>query len=288
MAVGPLMPLKALLAGLERLKLYTTLPSLTAPGKFYCMLAGIMNIALTLPSLVFTPVADFYDASCRSIANRCRVALYGLPARSYDCEGILALHPRYEEKLTLILLKLLRPGSVFIDVGAHIGRYTLLASKLVGPQGLVIALEPVPENFATLHSNIKENNINNVIALPLACGKTNRPIEILVPPGRSGATSKNLPHFTGLPLKGKTRRVTAVKLDTLLLDILRLKKVDVIKIDVEGAEIEVLEGAIDTLRKFKPKLIIEIRQTTRPIVTHILESISYTLYKLDNTNILAI
>lgn len=62
----------------------------------------------------------------------------------------------------------LRKGDVFIDVGAHIGKYTILVAKIVGKEGLVIAIEPNPENYETLLENIKLNNLKNVIAVNIA------------------------------------------------------------------------------------------------------------------------
>jgi len=64
------------------------------------------------------------------------------------------LHPLYEVELATALSRMLCRGCVFIDVGAHVGRYALLASRLVGAEGLVVAVEPVPENYAVLLDNI--------------------------------------------------------------------------------------------------------------------------------------
>jgi len=113
-------------------------------------------------------------------------------------------------------------------------------------------------------------------------------LELLVPPGMSGATAKGLAHFTGLPLRGRSRRVVGFKLDTLVLDLLRLGRVDVIKIDAEGAGVEVLEGALEVLRRFRPKLLIEVRRSTYPRVMRILGGLGYVVEELDGSNIAAV
>jgi len=145
---------RILLAGLNRLKLYSTLPSPSLAEKLYCLLAGVLNFSLALPSLICPPIRDFYALSCRYVAGRCRAAYMGIPARASDCEGVLVLHPLYGVGLATALSRMLCRGCVFIDVGAHVGRYALLASRLVGAEGLVVAVEPVPENYAALLDNI--------------------------------------------------------------------------------------------------------------------------------------
>jgi len=78
------------------------------------------------------------------------------------------------------------------------------------------------------------------------------------------------------------------KLDTLVLDLLELGKVNVIKIDAEGAEVEVLEGALEVLRRFRPKLLIEVRRSIYPRVMRILGGLGYVVEELDGSNIAAV
>lgn len=193
----------------------------------------------------------------------------------------------YENRLTRLLLKLLRPGDVFIDVGSHQGRYTLLASKKIGVNGLIIALEPVPETFQVLMENIKVNRLNNVIALPLAAWNTYTVVDFIVPPGRSGATAKSLKHFSGLPIRGYKIRVIAMDLDTLILKILKLKRADVIKIDAEGYEVEILEGLSQVLRIHRPILIIEVRNRTAHRVLNLLKDHKYKVKQIDRDTLIA-
>jgi len=98
------------------------------------------------------------------------INLDGLRFRPVDSESIRILSPVYERWMRDYLSNL-GSGDVFLDVGAHIGKYTILAAKRVGSEGLVIAVEPHPENYRTLIENIKLNSLNNVIALNIAAWK---------------------------------------------------------------------------------------------------------------------
>jgi hypothetical protein len=83
---------------------------------------------------------------------------------------LLELIPEYEREVFDKLFDVLRSGSVFVDVGAHIGRYSLPIAKLVGENGLVIAVEPNPPAFKSLLMGVKLNNLRNVLALNIALG----------------------------------------------------------------------------------------------------------------------
>jgi hypothetical protein len=83
---------------------------------------------------------------------------------------LLEIVPVYERKVFDKLFGFLKSGSVFIDVGAHIGRYSFPIAKLVGKDGLVIAIEPAPLAFKALLTGIKLNNLRNVLALNTALG----------------------------------------------------------------------------------------------------------------------
>ncbi len=228
---------KLLSTATKRLSLYLTLPS-RIRDKILIFFSGFLNISLTIPSLVNKDIYRVYDFLCRVASSRVYIEFENFMVRSCDCEGMLVFHPNYEYTLTITLLRLLKRGSIFVDIGAHLGRYTILASKIVGPQGLVIALEPIPETYKVLKDNVKKNNLNNIIVLPLAAWNVNTTLEFTVPPGRSGSTAKSLKHVSGIQLRGRKVRVKATTLDMLILEKLNLKRVDVIKIDVEGARLK--------------------------------------------------
>jgi hypothetical protein len=105
----------------------------------------------------------------RELSNR--LAL-GIPIKVNDTwyvltcvSDLLELAPEYEREVFDKLFNVLRPGSVFIDVGAHIGRYSFPIAKLVGENGLVIAIEPDPLAFKALLMGVKLNNLRNVFSI---------------------------------------------------------------------------------------------------------------------------
>jgi FkbM family methyltransferase len=138
-----------------------------------------------------------------------------------------------------------KPGNTVIDVGAHIGLYTLIAAKKVGPSGKVIAIEPDPENCNLLKRNVELNRLTNVTILECAAFSSNSKLKLYLPGKERG--------FTKLSTIMANRAVTEnfLEIDATTLDHLMLMQgiaeVNWIKIDVEGAELEVLKGAIVTL-----------------------------------------
>ena len=182
------------------------------------------------------------------------------------CEGCLFLVERgmdvgfclfdgYEEPVRRVL----RPseGDVVIDVGAFIGRYAITAAKAVGPDGLVVAIEPHPTNFKILMKNVRLNRLNNVICLNCAAWDRDGHLT-LYESAWSGHHS-----LLAQVAKGYIK-VRAKKLDSIAEE-LGLGKVDWAKIDVEGAELRVLKGMRNILRQNRGrlKLMIEVHGSER-------------------------
>jgi FkbM family methyltransferase len=146
-------------------------------------------------------------------------------------------------------------------------------------KGLVIAFEPDPDNFKVLLLNVKMNNLKNVIAFPYAIGKSNGIIKL----HKSRFTSL---HSTVKFPQEYTRsiEVRAITLDTLAENI-GIKKIDWIKIDVEGGEAEVLEGAINTLKLAK-RIIIEVEKSNLKRVLNLVKSYKFRAYIVSESYIL--
>jgi FkbM family methyltransferase len=136
---------------------------------------------------------------------------------------------------------------VVIDVGANVGMFTIKSIKEVGNDGLVIAIEPEPRNLVLLRKNTKI--FNNVIVVPKAVGDSKRKIKLFIANTSGGHSIK----------RNKGHGYIEVEIDLLdnIISELGAKRVDFIKIDVEGAEKEVLEGAKEILLKFHPKIALE-------------------------------
>jgi FkbM family methyltransferase len=171
----------------------------------------------------------------------------------------------------------LKEGDVVVDVGAHIGPYTIIASKRVGPNGKVVAIEADPDNFNILTRNIHLNKLTNVVALNYAVYSREEKIKLYLPSGgkfHESYTKFNTIMSDRAPGEGKFVEVAANTLDSLLQSN-QIKQEDVnwIKIDVEGAEYEVLKGAEGTLSNSKDiALLIEVHNLSSG--TNLYESIS--------------
>jgi FkbM family methyltransferase len=163
-----------------------------------------------------------------------------------------------------------KQGDIVVDIGANIGRYTLIASKRVGTDGKVVAIEAHPGNFEMLNRNIKLNRLTNVIPLNYAAYSKETKVKLYVPDEESGYTI----YHTLMERTGKKFvEVDAITLDYLLLQLNGIREgvveVNWIKIDVEGVEFEVLKGATNVLSKSKDiALLIEVHgiDNYRPLI----------------------
>jgi len=184
-----------------------------------------------------------------------------------DKTSFEVIQPRYEKFEQAWFQP--RKGDVVVDIGSHIGKYTIEAAAAVGEEGKVIAVEPLLTNFKILRKNISLNKLSNVAVFNLAAWHSNCELEFYI--GTSSALGGAMKDF-GL---GKIK-VEGTKMDTLL-NRLNIKSVDWIKIDVEGAEYEVLLGLEETLRNSKPRLLIEVFLKNLNSVRNLLGRIGYNI-----------
>lgn len=162
------------------------------------------------------------------------------------------LRGRYERETTDLCGQLLRSAMTVVDLGANVGFYTLLAARLVGPRGRVYAFEPHPVNLRLLERNIQLNKYDNVTTVPRAvsnfCGATS-----LVVGNGPGVSSL----YSGPLTSAKTMDVETTTLDEFFSSE-GWPAVDLIKIDIEGAECAALDGMSElSARNPGLKLIIE-------------------------------
>ena len=166
---------------------------------------------------------------------------------------------RYEQETTKLFTELVKPGMVVIDVGAHVGYYSLLAARQVGPSGKVYSFEPEPSNHQLLLENIKGNGYRNIVAVRKAVSSHSGSTTLFLTALDNGRHSA---YHHGLPERGSL----AVETTTVdaFLDSEGWPKVDLVKVDVEGAEQDVLEGmgrllqkstALTLIIEFSPNLL---------------------------------
>ncbi|MGH9533422.1 MAG: FkbM family methyltransferase [Terriglobales bacterium] len=140
-------------------------------------------------------------------------------------------------------------NGVAVDVGAHIGFYSLLLARLAGPAGMVFSYEPVPYTYALLRANLRRNAAANVVAQPVAVGAHPASVRMApAPGGRLGWSRVDVAGELAAP---------ATTLDAEV-ERFRIGRVDFIKVDVEGYEMEVMTGAQMVLRRFRPVVMYEI------------------------------
>ncbi|MBS3085408.1 FkbM family methyltransferase [Candidatus Pacearchaeota archaeon] len=172
---------------------------------------------------------------------------------------------------------------VFIDIGANIGKYSIKVGNRIKNKGKIIAIEPEPRNVKIIKKNKEINKLNNFTVVEAACAAEDGLTDLYIDeiPGHHSLIKEyhhGLDNNAKIP--DKNIKVKKIKLDNLLRS-LDIKKVELIKIDVEGAELEVLKGAIKTL-KMHPKVIFESRGKTVGKIKTLLKKFNYSVKRIDN------
>ncbi len=178
----------------------------------------------------------------------------------------------------------LSEGSVFLDVGAHIGFFSMRAAVRLGKTGRILAFEPNPETLKLLRDNVAANHAENVIVEPIACTDREQTLTLYAAPSMNTGASSLARENADLSAEEPPRPYTVRgrPIDDVVRE-LNLARVDAIKIDVEGAEVYVLRGAVNTLKRFHPKLVVEqvprqlaSLQTTLEDLIAVLKEAGYT------------
>jgi len=170
----------------------------------------------------------------------------------------------YESETSNFIGSILQPGDTFVDIGAHVGYFSMLASQLVGPGGAVYSFEPEPRNFSHLLEHIEVNRATNVRPMHMAVGAAPSVADFFVNADNDGGHA--LWEVGRHPFNERsreaptTRKVFVTSLDTIFQgrDMRTLKA---IKMDAEGAEFAILVGARELLRRARvPFIIAEINR----------------------------
>jgi len=143
-------------------------------------------------------------------------------------------------------------GGTFVDVGANLGYYSVAASRWVGAAGKVFAFEPVPRTRSLLTANLELNRCENVEVLPLACSRACGRARMVT---ASDTGWSRLARDDGGDLDVDTTTIDAFVADR------GLDRLDVLKIDVEGADFDVVRGAERTIERFRPAVLVEVEHT---------------------------
>jgi len=197
--------------------------------------------------------------------------IYGKNRPGFGGRGVYIFRDSLEPEF-YYLEKLLDRSGVFVDVGASTGIYTIKAALHYGDSGLVLSLEPFPDVFATLCYNIQANNLSNVRLRNICAGAVTGEGSLWL--------NSNRPNLFSLHRddpRAQSMRTLTVALDDLF-KLEKLSRLDYLKIDVEGAEQEILNGARSIIKQYRP-----IIQTEMIMKDFLLKLPSYTVFRAPNS-----
>jgi FkbM family methyltransferase len=194
----------------------------------------------------------------------------------FDCQGALSgyrmcidwtrfrsfVYGTWEPAVTSAIVATVQPGMTVIDIGAHIGYYTLLFAKCVGSAGQIFSFEPLAGNYALLQKNIGLNDLRQVHALNEAVFSRTGEITITVPDEQPNPGSGSVYLEAG----AQNFLVHATTVDAFCQQ--SSIRPDILKMDVEGAEYEVLRGAKATIDRFRPSMMIELHHFDGNLAAH--------------------
>lgn len=191
------------------------------------------------------------------------------------------VHGKKREQTTMDLFEILIDfGDTVIELGAHIGYISLYFAKLVGDNGNVVVFEPGPDNFKYLYRNVSQNK--NITAIQKAVSDADGELPFYVE-AFSGQNNSLIENFQGLSLNSSHANVES-HYETIIVDVITLdtyteeiSDIQFLKIDVEGAELKVLNGAKHTIQRFQPIIMVESVFNNQSIL-NFFRDIDYVLF----------
>ncbi len=184
----------------------------------------------------------------------------------------------YEYKIQKFLMEIIRPDSVFYDLGANIGFYSLLVAGIAGPSGRCFAFEPVASNVRRLEWNIKLNQMDQIHVIPMAVSNK---VETAI--FRLGAN-----HSMGTLCDNEALQITknCIAIPVTTIDHFVFSEgnppPDIIKIDIEGGEGNAMTGMIEVLKRFRPYLVCEVSGGDSAL--KIWDALKHTDYRVYDVN----
>ena len=168
----------------------------------------------------------------------------------------------HEAACLSLLDQILKPGMVFVDVGANQGEFTVFAAKRL-TAGKVLAFEPIGPIYHSLRQNVELNKFENVIPFNIGLSDDTGSVDFFMEPS-GGSDLPNEGLATMYRARDRSIPVGAALLKVFdhVFEETGLDRLDVVKIDVEGAELSVLRGAVGTIRKYIPRLLLEVNEMT--------------------------
>lgn len=196
----------------------------------------------------------------------------------------------HEKATTDLFKKTVKNGDVVMDLGANIGYFSLLAARLTGPMGKVFSFEPEPKNYSYLKKNIELNDYDQVQAFQKAVSNRNGTTKLFICDYDTGHHTINKQDGIEAYSRGRKIKEQSISIDTVTLDSFiqdKTNKVDVVKMDVEGAEVLAFNGMDNILRKnhslkifleFFPLLIEKMGNDPRELIKKIMQDYGFSIY----------
>ena len=175
-------------------------------------------------------------------------------------EGIsteLQIYESHEPLTTHLMINELKQNMICIDLGSNIGYYAVIESNIVGESGKIFAIEPSPVNFPILKSNLENQKMNNFLAYNIAIGDKNENMEFII--SSKSNWSKIRMNNEKINSEDKIIKIPVKTLDSFVQEN-DIKKIDILRMDVEGFEYNIIVGANNVLEKYKPKIFVEIHK----------------------------
>ena len=188
--------------------------------------------------------------------DKLRIHSYGDIARSlYSKVPLVWLNRGFEYRTLAKIKENVKLGDTVFDIGANIGMYSIILSKLVGKEGKVYSFEPDPQTAYFLKKNLKLNGCDNVIVSQIALSDENGKVFLKKPEGAGDAFN----FISGdKPNTPSDNSVDAVKVDDFI-NLYKIEKLNFVKIDIEGAELLCMKGGTEVmLAKLKPIIVTEV------------------------------
>jgi len=162
----------------------------------------------------------------------------------------------YESENFSFVKSICKPGDTILDIGAHIGIFATITSKIIGSKGKIFAFEPTPNTFSVLNQTVRINSLKNVIQ------PVNQAMGIDTGLATFFISDSEADNGNSLISYKVDRKLNGVKVFVNTIDnfvaVAKFKKIDFIKIDVEGAEYDTLRGGIEVFKKHRPYFILAI------------------------------
>jgi FkbM family methyltransferase len=178
--------------------------------------------------------------------------------------GYLDDEQGYEPAVTAALTRLATPGDMCADLGAHIGYFTLLMAKLSGPEGRVFSFEASPENARMVRRNVRINRLGDRVTVEEAAvmGQTSQAVPVFA--GRAGGSMEwtTDEKFASRDDPGHPNRAPALEIRGVALDdyFEPGSRLDLVKMDIEGAESQAVPGMVRVLREARPTIVLEFHR----------------------------